>query len=299
MDAALFHEPRRRMIPIRSPWGDGEMSVLDFGDASRPPDVVFVHANGFNALTYRSLLAPLSASLRLIAPDLRGHGATRLPADPKGRTSWRDFRDDLIALLEALDGPPVTLAGHSMGATASLLAAERRPDRVSNLVLLDPVIFKPGATLLMHLPGMAQLGRRRFPWAVAAARRRAVFEDRATALRSYAGRGAFKGWPETAVADYVAGGLKDRADGQVELACAPDWEAANYVAQAHNPRRALRRMRRPVFVLKAENGSTCSLTERDVRRLPYVRLRTASGGDHFFPMRQPDVVRDAILDAAV
>ena len=66
MDAARFQEPRRRMIPIRSPWGDGEVSVLDFGDASRPVDVVFAHANGFNAQTYRALLAPLSASLRII-----------------------------------------------------------------------------------------------------------------------------------------------------------------------------------------------------------------------------------------
>ena len=36
------------------------MSLLDFGDPKRPVDLVFIHANGFNALTYRTLLAPLS-----------------------------------------------------------------------------------------------------------------------------------------------------------------------------------------------------------------------------------------------
>src|SRR5579875_3441678 len=70
MDAALFQEPRRRMIPLK----DGEMAALDFGDASRPVDVVFLHANGFNAMTYRSILAPLSLSLRIVALDQRGHG---------------------------------------------------------------------------------------------------------------------------------------------------------------------------------------------------------------------------------
>ena len=52
------------------------MSLLDFGDPKRPVDLVFVHANGFNALTYRTLLAPLSGSLRIWAPDLRGHGGS-------------------------------------------------------------------------------------------------------------------------------------------------------------------------------------------------------------------------------
>jgi pimeloyl-ACP methyl ester carboxylesterase len=241
----------------------------------------------------------LSLSLRVVAPDLRGHGSTQLKADPAGRTSWRDFRDDLIALLDTLDGPPVTLAGHSMGATTALLAAERRPDRVSNLVLLEPVIFPRPTTFLMHLPGFPRLARSRVPFAVAAERRRSVFEDRAAALKSYLGRGAFEGWPQTAVADYVAGGLKDRTDGQVELACAPDWEASNYVAQAHSPRRALRRIERPALLYRAEERSTCSVGPRDVRRLPQVTVRTVAGGNHFFPLRQPDVARDAILDAAI
>ena len=75
------------------------MSLLDFGDPKRPVDLVFVHANGFNAMTYRTLLAPLSGSLRIWAPDLRGHGSGSLPADPRGRRNWHDHRDDLVALL--------------------------------------------------------------------------------------------------------------------------------------------------------------------------------------------------------
>lgn len=118
------------------------MAVLDFGDPNRPVDLIFSHANGFNAATYRSLLSPLSTSLRIWAPDLRGHGRSTLPTFARPKTSWRDHRDDLLALLEAVDGPPVVMAGHSMGGTASLLAAAERPDRVSSLVLFDPVIWK-------------------------------------------------------------------------------------------------------------------------------------------------------------
>ena len=76
MDAARLSPPRRLTVPIVNRWGTGEMSVLDFGDPKRPVDLIFCHANGFNAQTYRSILAPLASSLRILAPDLRGHGAT-------------------------------------------------------------------------------------------------------------------------------------------------------------------------------------------------------------------------------
>jgi len=123
MDALALSAPRRISVPIDNRWGGGEMAVLDFGDRERPVDLVFVHANGFNARTYRTLLQPLSSALRIWAPDLRGHGATRLPAEPDGHRSWKDHRDDLIGLLEAIGGPPVALAGHSIGGTSGLLAA--------------------------------------------------------------------------------------------------------------------------------------------------------------------------------
>lgn len=99
MDALALSAPRRISVPIDNRWGAGDMAVLDFGDPKRPVDLIFVHANGFNALTYRSLLQPLSGALRIWAPDLRGHGRTRLPALPDGRRSWKDHRDDLICLL--------------------------------------------------------------------------------------------------------------------------------------------------------------------------------------------------------
>lgn len=300
LDAALYREPRRRMIPIRSPWGDGETAVLDFGDPARPVDLVFVHANGFNAMTYRSLLAPLAATLRIVAPDLRGHGATRLKADPRGRRSWKDYRDDLAGLLDALDAPPVTLAGHSMGGTAALLAAAERPARVSNLVLLDPVIWSRRATFLFNLPGARALTTAKAPIVKAAARRRSRFDSRADALQAYTGRGAFKDWPETTIADYVAGGFEERHGG-VELVCTPAWEASNFASQAHDPWRALSRIDQPVHVLRAEHASTCNLDEPATlrRRFPSARLQTVAGGGHFFPMQRPDVARDALLDAAV
>lgn len=300
MDAAVFQEPRRRFIAIESRAGAGEMSALDFGPQKRPYDVVFLHANGFNALTYRSILGPLSAGMRILAVDQRGHGESRLAAKPEGRRSWKDFRDDLIGLLDALDQSPVVLSGHSMGGTVSLLAAAQRPEKVSSLVLFDPVMMPPLVALYAHAPWTSGHLWKRMPIAQGALRRRAAFDSREAAFKAYKGRGAFKTWPDTVIADYVAGGFVDRPDGKVELACAPEWEASSFAAQGHNPWGALRKIKAPVRILKAEKGSTCRGSVADLkRRKPDLRIETIAGSTHFLPMERPDLVRDALLDAAV
>ena len=296
MDAYRLSPPRRLSLPVSNRWGDGRMSVLDFGDPKRPVDLVFVHANGFNAMTYRTLLAPLSGSLRIWAPDLRGHGSGSLPADPRGRRNWHDHRDDLVALLDMLDGPPAILAGHSMGGTSALLAAAERPDRVGGLVLFDPVVWRRWVVAAFHLPLLDRLGSR-IPLVRGALRRRKVFDSREQAMAAYLGRGAFRGWPEMMLADYLSDGLVEAPEG-FTLACDPAWEASNYAAQSHDPWRALKQLDCPVTVLKAETSSPCRLPENP-RGLPHVTVGTVPGSTHFFPMLQADIARDALFEAAV
>lgn len=290
MDAARLTPPRRLMLPS----AEGETAVLDFGDPKRPVDLVFVHANGFNAMTYRGLLAPLSQSLRIWAPDLRGHGRTTLPTSTSGRRSWGDLRDDLVKLVEALDGPPVVLAGHSMGATTGALAAAERPDRVASLVLFDPVIWSRWTVAAFQLPLVHRLAGR-IPLVKNALKRRSVFESREQAMRAYEGRGAFRGWQGITLADYLSDGLVETDEG-LTLACRPEWEASNYASQSHDPWRALKRYAKPVRILKAETGSTCHVPQR---AFPHVTVETVPGGTHFLPMLRPDLCRDALFEAAV
>ena len=296
MDAARLSPPRRMTVPVDNRWGAGDMSVLDFGDPKRPVDLIFCHANGFNAATYRSLLAPLASSLRILAPDLRGHGASTLPTVLEGRKGWSDHRDDLIALLETIEGPPVVIAGHSMGATSAILAATERPEKVSQVVAFEPVIWKRWMTTAFNLPFLGGLAVH-FPLVKTALRRRARFDSREQAMAAYRGRGAFKGWSDIMLADYLASGLIEDGDGFV-LAAAPAWEASNYCAQSHDPWKAMKTCGRPVRILKGDHGSTC-LVEPTPRGLPLVSVEVVAGATHFLPMLRPDVTRDALFDAAV
>ncbi len=98
-----------------------------------------------------------------------------------------------------------------MGATASLMAAALRPERVRALVLVEPVLYPRLAPLMMRVARL--LGRTSdMPDLVAMAeKRRAVFPSFEMALKAYTGRGAFKTWPGEMVRDYLTAGWCRRA----------------------------------------------------------------------------------------
>jgi len=248
---------------------------------------VFLHANGFNAFTYRRILQPLAARFRILALDLRGHGASTLPAVGEGRTGWNDFRDDLLAMLETLAIERPVLSGHSMGGTTCLAAAALAPSRVRRLVLLDPVIP----------PRRPMAGAGGHDLVEGARRRRAHFASRSAALEAYAHRPAFAGWSEGMLADYIEAGFHDAPEGGVRLACAPAWEASTFVlAHTLDVWPALESPPCPVEILKAERESTCWVERGDAPGKK-VTLRVIAGASHFLPMEQPEVVGAALVDA--
>jgi pimeloyl-ACP methyl ester carboxylesterase len=260
----------------------GDIAAIEFGPPSRTLDVLFLHANGFNALTYRQAL---DADLRVLALDLRGHGRTTLPTHAQ-RHAWQVYADDVLAVLASLGEAPTVLAGHSMGGATVLLAAPRVT--AARVVLFDPVVaadafYAPGRT-----PSPDQ------PLAQAALRRKPRFASRAAAAAAYRGRGAFRTWPDAVLEDYLQDGLRDLPDGGVELACAPAWEAANFAAFAmSDPRVGLRA---GVRVLRAELGSTCAL-DPAAAAAAGVRLESVPGTTHFLPMERPDTVQAALREA--
>ena len=291
MDSALAEAPRSRLIDLKD--RGGAMAALDFGDPARPVDIVFVHANGFNARTYRTILAPLAAELRILAVDQRGHGRSTLPAETEGRTSWDGLRDDLLALLAELDLRDVVLSGHSMGGTACVLAQAEAPERVRQVVLFDPVVIPPAGQV-----DPAELSNS--PLVQGALRRRAVFPDKASVVSAYTGRGAFKTWNGETLADYVEDGFRERPDGQVELSCAPEWEASNFASHAHDTWGAFERAQVPIRIFRAEEGSTCRKDPKldALVAAGRIQMETVPGTTHFLPMERPDLIAGALREAA-
>ncbi len=112
--------------------GDTTLSYLDEGHG---PPLLLIH--GFTGTArgdLGGLIDSLSADYRVIAPDLRGYGASR----PPNRDFPPDFyeRDaaDLAGLLDYLRLGPVAVLGYSDGAEAALLLAAARPDLVRGVI---------------------------------------------------------------------------------------------------------------------------------------------------------------------
>jgi pimeloyl-ACP methyl ester carboxylesterase len=101
------------------------------------PPLVLLHGWGASHKFWRTTLSAFSPRRRVIAPDLPGFGvSSKAPRDwtVEGYAAW------LGDFLDALRLPSVELAGHSMGGTIALLFALARPERVSRLVLVNPVV---------------------------------------------------------------------------------------------------------------------------------------------------------------
>ncbi|MEN0111575.1 MAG: alpha/beta fold hydrolase, partial [Planctomycetota bacterium] len=82
----------------------GRLAVAEAGDARRPT-VVLLHGFPLTSAMWAAQLAGLSAHARVVAPDLRGYGASPLggwPADGD-RVSIDRYAEDVVALLDALD----------------------------------------------------------------------------------------------------------------------------------------------------------------------------------------------------
>ena len=275
------------------------MSVLSFGDPDRPVDVIWLHANGLNAATYRHVLSPLGERLRILAIDQRGHGGTPQQYAIADKRDAYDLRDDLLALMEIVATErPVILAGHSIGGCVSLLAAAEAPRRVRSLALFDPVIMAQAAEAAVIRAGGRVVPDS--PLAAGARRRRREYPSREAVMASYRGRAIFTNWPDAALEGYVTTGFRDRPDGSVELSCAPEWEAAIFSAHGHDTWDAMSRIEAPVRILRAEHGSTCTVSAASEFPRPagQVEVTTVAGTNHFLPIERPELVREVLLNLA-
>ena len=193
---------------------------------------------------------------------------------------------DLTALLASLD-EPIWLAGHSIGATASIMAAARQPDKVLGLILVEPVIMDFWQGRILWFSKLLRQSHR-LSLAAGAARRRGVFDSRVAALNNYRGRGGFKTWPESWLKAYVQHAFIQHGE-HVRLACSPEWESITFAQTEHNPWPDIRQLRCPVIALAAEHASTFSSAARKrvKRLLPSAEVIVLAGTTHFLPMEDP------------
>lgn len=109
--------------------------LLNYTDDGPGPVVVLLHGFPLDHSIFDAQRRSIGSIYRVIAPDLRGHGAT---AAPEGVYTIDAMADDVVELLDALGlREPVVIGGLSMGGYVALSIAARFPERLRGLMLLD------------------------------------------------------------------------------------------------------------------------------------------------------------------
>lgn len=119
-------------------------TVLAFHESGAGEPVICLPGGPMRASAYFGDLGGLAdTGHRVVRLDLRGTGASGVPADP---ASYRVDRqvDDVEALRAHLGLERVRLLAHSAGAALATLYTARFPERVSELVLVTPSVGTTG-----------------------------------------------------------------------------------------------------------------------------------------------------------
>jgi valacyclovir hydrolase len=110
-------------------------AAIAYHDEGEGPPVLLMH--GFTG-TARShlgrLIDDLAADHRVLAPDLRGYGASRPPLRDYPPDFYQRDAADMAALLDQLKPGPVVVMGFSDGSESAVLLAAARPDLVRGVV---------------------------------------------------------------------------------------------------------------------------------------------------------------------
>lgn len=275
----------------------GTLSAVHFGPTEEPIRLIMLHANGFNARSYRVILENLP--VHAVSLDLRGHGFSTLSYNPEKLRTFYQFRDDVLEFIARYVPGEVVMAGHSLGASVGALCAPALDGQLKGFVGFDSPIMPIWMRPFFHIPGWVEMMQKRLAIAAKAGRRRSEFESIEQAYERYHKRGIFRKFSDEVLLDYVLGGLKKDGDGW-RLACDPKWEQAIYPAHGHNLFKAARSLPKDntqILFATVQAPNTFLSRERMKAIVGKDNVHRQAGFDHMFPLNKPEFAEKALMKA--
>ena len=174
----------RALYPFRSHYLTvGQGARMHYVDEGEGDPVLMVHGNPTWSFYYRRLILGLRRRHRCVAPDHIGCGLSDKPGD----YTYRLHRhvENLEKLVTGLDLKNLTLVLHDWGGAVGMAMAQRHPERIRRIVLLNTAAFPspriPFRIAVCRAPVLGAVAVRFFNAFVRAALRMAVVHrDRMT-----------------------------------------------------------------------------------------------------------------------
>jgi pimeloyl-ACP methyl ester carboxylesterase len=111
----------------------GDLQVVDRGPRAAPP-IVLVHCFTCAIDWWDRMMPALEQGHRVVAVDLLGHGGSEKPSEGYAVQYQADVVAEALGRLGVEDA---TVVGHSLGGAVSVALAERSPELVNRVVIID------------------------------------------------------------------------------------------------------------------------------------------------------------------
>ncbi|WP_394211277.1 alpha/beta fold hydrolase [Psychrobacter piscatorii] len=274
-----------------------DLSALVNNDKNAPLSPAhFYGGNGFTAGVYLPLLTKLSEQFTINSLAMRGYWYD-LPSVKK-LTREQDA-DILIDFLERTQDKPIVGIGHSQGATATAIAAAKRPELFSQLYLIELVTFTKSQMLMMNsAPDDLKITQEPFKSTQAKQTQWESVESYYDYLRAHR---AFKRIDDNNLYIFAKNSLVQNKQGQYSLLFAPEQELASYFDTpfVNDALKDLNTVGLPYTIVVGKPSMFISDEVRKVWQhlVPSERIIELSDNGHLLPMEAPEQCANIIIKA--
>ena len=236
------------------------------------PPIVLVHGLGGSLHSWYGVIETLSLQHHVIALDLRGHGRSDAG---NGGYSVQQWAQDVGALITALELPPVTLVGHSLGSLVAQQVALDKNESVDQLVLVGGISwFEPDT--------------------------RSAYEARADLVEAEGMDAIIDAWLPGALAPRTQAKLPQLVGLMRDLYLRndPAAYARSCRALAKMPRIAREDIGQPTLLIVGDHdrSTPMAMTEELHSEIPVSRVKVIPTAAHWVMLEQPDMLAAAILE---
>jgi len=251
------------------------------------PDLVLLHATGFQPWLWHPIARSLAGNFNIIVPYFCSHRNAE-PED--GGLGWDLLADDLYKFCTKLNLKSPFVTGHSMGGTIITLCTALHKVTPSGLILIEP-IFLP------EISYTTKITVEQHPLASKSINRRNQWVSHDEAHSYLKNRKLFKKWDDEMLELYLKYGMVTGDGGGITLACSPRQEASLFMGgNARNPWPLLHEINCPVLVVEgglSENKLFIDL-KKAASLFPNGSYYVVNDAGHLVPMEQPGIITELI-----
>ncbi|BAZ32174.1 alpha/beta hydrolase fold-containing protein [Cylindrospermum sp. NIES-4074] len=133
---------------VNFPQGRQTLTIIDangypvkiaYGEKGTGKPLILLHGLGSWSYNWRNSIEPLSKHFRVICFDAKGYGFSEKPLSRREQSGHQVI--ELARIIQALCDQPAVIVAESMGALVSLALAQKSPQLIGRLVVINAPIF--------------------------------------------------------------------------------------------------------------------------------------------------------------